>query len=72
VRHAVLSDEEVSSQRDCLTTKSTRAEAVLARGTRNRPSEDGVGVSLPYADHYFMEALFRVLKPAEISRAIGL
>ncbi|MCS7484251.1 glycoside hydrolase family 88 protein [Umezawaea endophytica] len=58
--------------RDCLTKKSTRAEAVLARGTRNRPSEDGVEVSLPYADYYFMEALLRVLKPAEISRAIGL
>jgi unsaturated chondroitin disaccharide hydrolase len=58
--------------KDCLTKKSTRAEAILARGTRNRPSEDGVEVSLPYGDYYFMEAILRVLKPAEVSRAIGL
>jgi unsaturated chondroitin disaccharide hydrolase len=56
----------------CLTTKSTRADAVLARGTRNRPSEDGVEVSLPYGDYYLIEALMRVLRPADVSRAIGL
>lgn len=56
----------------CLTSTSTRAEAVLARGTRNRPSEDGIEVSLPYADYYLLEALMRVLRPQDISKAIGL
>lgn len=56
----------------CLTTRSARAEAIMARGTRNRPSEDGVEVSLPYGDYYLMEAILRVLKPAQIARAIGL
>ncbi|MFS8099539.1 glycoside hydrolase family 88 protein [Lentzea alba] len=56
----------------CLTTKSTRAEAIMARGTRNRPSEDGVEISLPYGDYYLFEAILRVLKPAQISKAIGL
>jgi unsaturated chondroitin disaccharide hydrolase len=56
----------------CLTTKSARAEAIMARGTRNRPSEDGVEVSLPYGDYYLYEAILRVLKPAQIARAIGL
>jgi unsaturated chondroitin disaccharide hydrolase len=56
----------------CLTTKSTRAEAILARGTRNRPSEDGVEVSLPYGDYYLYEAVLRVLKPTQIAKAIGL
>ncbi|MDX3661052.1 glycoside hydrolase family 88 protein [Streptomyces sp. ID05-26A] len=56
----------------CLTTRSTRAEAILARGTRNRPSEDGVEVSLPYGDYYLYEAILRVLKPAQIAKAIGL
>ncbi|MFD9706242.1 glycoside hydrolase family 88 protein [Lentzea sp. NPDC059081] len=56
----------------CLTTRSTRAEAVLARGTRNRPAEDGVEVSLPYGDYYLFEAILRVLKPAQLAEAIGL
>ncbi|MGW6447649.1 glycoside hydrolase family 88 protein [Lentzea sp. NPDC055074] len=56
----------------CLTTRSTRAEAILARGTRNRPSEDGVEISLPYGDYYLYEAILRVLKPAQIAKAIGL
>jgi unsaturated chondroitin disaccharide hydrolase len=56
----------------CLTTKSARAEAIMARGTRNRPSEDGVEVSLPYGDYYLFEAILRVLKPAQIAKAIGL
>ncbi|SER60278.1 unsaturated chondroitin disaccharide hydrolase [Lentzea xinjiangensis] len=56
----------------CLTTASARAEAVLARGTRNRPAEDGVEVSLPYGDYYLFEAILRVLKPAQIAKAIGL
>jgi unsaturated chondroitin disaccharide hydrolase len=56
----------------CLTDRSPRAEAVLARGTRNRPAEGGVEVSLPYGDYYFMEALLRLLRPAELARAIGL
>ncbi|MFC3895155.1 glucuronyl hydrolase [Lentzea rhizosphaerae] len=56
----------------CLTTRSARAEAIMARGTRNRPSEDGVEVSLPYGDYYLFEAILRVLKPAQIAKAIGL
>lgn len=56
----------------CLTTRSTRAEAIMARGTRNRPAEDGVEVSLPYGDYYLFEAILRVLKPAQIAKAIGL
>lgn len=56
----------------CLTTKSARAEAILARGTRNRPSEDGVEVSLPYGDYYLFEAILRVLKPTQLAKAIGL
>ncbi|MEU3644364.1 glycoside hydrolase family 88 protein [Lentzea sp. NPDC034063] len=56
----------------CLTTRSTRAEAILARGTRNRPSEDGVEISLPYGDYYLYEAILRVLKPTQIAKAIGL
>jgi unsaturated chondroitin disaccharide hydrolase len=56
----------------CLTTRSTRAEAIMARGTRNRPAEDGVEVSLPYGDYYLIEAILRVLKPAQIAKAIGL
>ncbi|WP_439659810.1 glycoside hydrolase family 88 protein [Lentzea sp. HUAS TT2] len=56
----------------CLTTKSTRAEAIMARGTRNRPSEDGVEVSLPYGDYYLYEAILRVLKPTQIAKAIAL
>ncbi|KJK33631.1 glucuronyl hydrolase [Lentzea aerocolonigenes] len=56
----------------CLTKNSTRAEAILARGTRNRPSEDGVEVSLPYGDYYLYEAILRVLKPTQIAKAIGL
>ncbi|MEU7479714.1 glucuronyl hydrolase [Lentzea sp. NPDC042327] len=58
--------------RTCLTSQSSRAEAVLARGTRNRPSEDGVEVSLPYGDYYLFEAILRVLRPAQIAKAIGL
>ncbi len=58
--------------RTCLTTGSTRAEAIMARGTRNRPAEDGVEVSLPYGDYYLVEAILRVLEPARIAKAIGL
>jgi unsaturated chondroitin disaccharide hydrolase len=56
----------------CLTTRSTRADAVVARCTRNRPAEDGIEISLPYADYYLMEGLMRLLRPADIARAIGL
>jgi unsaturated chondroitin disaccharide hydrolase len=56
----------------CLTSKSTRADAILARATRNRHSEDGVEVSVPYGDYYLMEGILRVLKPQEVSKAIGL
>ncbi|GAA0606088.1 glycoside hydrolase family 88 protein [Kutzneria viridogrisea] len=58
--------------RTCLTTRSTRAEAVLARGTRNRPSEDGVEISLPYGDYYLMEGLLRVLRPDQVAKALDL
>jgi unsaturated chondroitin disaccharide hydrolase len=56
----------------CLTTHSTRADAVLARCTRNRPAEDGVEVSVPYGDYYLMEGLLRVLRPQQLAKAIGL
>lgn len=58
--------------RTCLTSASTRHEAVPARGTRDRPAEIGVEVPLPYGDYYFVEALLRVLKPQAVARAIGL
>jgi unsaturated chondroitin disaccharide hydrolase len=58
--------------RTCLTTRAEKHEAVLARGTRNRRTETGIEVSLPYGDYYLMEALLRVLKPRELGRAIGL
>lgn len=56
----------------CLTTKSTRADAIVARCTRNRPSEDGIEISVPYGDYYLLEALLRVLRPAQLAAAIGL
>ncbi|MER5795825.1 glucuronyl hydrolase [Streptomyces sp. NPDC001980] len=56
----------------CLTTHSTRAEAVVARCTRNRPAEDGIEISLPYADYYLLEAILRVLRPHDLDRAIDL
>ncbi|QOV39971.1 glycoside hydrolase family 88 protein [Streptomyces ferrugineus] len=56
----------------CLTRNSTRADAVVARCTRNRPSEDGVEISLPYADYYLLEGILRVLRPKDVDRAIDL
>jgi unsaturated chondroitin disaccharide hydrolase len=56
----------------CLTVKSCRAEAILARATSGRPQERGIEVSLPYGDYYFMEALLRQLRPAELAQAIDL
>ncbi|MFI9243625.1 glycoside hydrolase family 88 protein [Streptomyces sp. NPDC053086] len=56
----------------CLTRNSTRAEAVVARCTRNRPAEDGIEISLPYADYYLLEGILRVLRLAEVDRAIDL
>ncbi|MFJ6084944.1 glycoside hydrolase family 88 protein [Streptomyces sp. NPDC092369] len=56
----------------CLTRNSTRADAVVARCTRNRPAEDGIEVSLPYADYYLLEGILRVLRPADVDRAIDL
>ncbi|WP_273936959.1 glycoside hydrolase family 88 protein [Kutzneria chonburiensis] len=58
--------------RSCLTTKSARADAVLARGTRNRPAEDGIEIGLPYADYYLMEAILRVLRPDRAKLALDL
>ncbi|MER7935255.1 MULTISPECIES: glucuronyl hydrolase [unclassified Streptomyces] len=56
----------------CLTRASGRADAVVARCTRNRPAEDGIEVSLPYADYYLLEGINRVLHPEALDRAIGL
>ncbi|MEU3527587.1 hypothetical protein AB0E62_27575 [Streptomyces sp. NPDC038707] len=56
----------------CLTRNSARAEAVVARCTRNRPAEDGIEISLPYADYYLLEGMLRVLRPADVDRAIDL
>ncbi|MGW2463968.1 glycoside hydrolase family 88 protein [Streptomyces sp. NPDC001761] len=56
----------------CLTRNSARADAVVARCTRNRPAEDGIEVSLPYADYYFLEGILRVLRPDAVDRAIDL
>ncbi len=56
----------------CLTVRSARAEAVVARCTRNRPAEDGIEISLPYADYYLLEGILRVLRPADVDRAIDL
>ena len=56
----------------CLTTKSARADAIVSRGTRNRPAEDGVEIGLPYADYYLMEAILRVLRPDRIGVALDI
>ncbi|MEU7301385.1 glucuronyl hydrolase [Streptomyces sp. NPDC007206] len=56
----------------CLTRNSTRAQAIVARCTRNRPAEDGVEISLPYADYYLLEGILRVLRPQDVDRAIDL
>jgi unsaturated chondroitin disaccharide hydrolase len=56
----------------CLTRNSTRAQAIIARCTRNRPAEDGVEISLPYADYYLLEGILRVLRPQDVDRAIDL
>ncbi|MEV6053676.1 glycoside hydrolase family 88 protein [Streptomyces sp. NPDC052107] len=56
----------------CLTKNSARAEAIVARCTRNRPAEDGIEVSLPYADYYLLEGILRVLQPQDVDRAIDL
>ncbi|WP_206796807.1 glycoside hydrolase family 88 protein [Amycolatopsis sp. MtRt-6] len=58
--------------RTCLTTNSARAEASVARCTRHRPAEDGIEVSLPYADYYLLEAILRVLDRPKADRAIDL
>ncbi|MET7913781.1 glycoside hydrolase family 88 protein [Streptomyces avermitilis] len=58
--------------RTCLTDKSARAEAVVARCTRNRPAEDGIEISLPYADYYLLEGILRVLQPRDADRALDL
>ncbi|MGW1160325.1 glycoside hydrolase family 88 protein [Streptomyces sp. NPDC002519] len=56
----------------CLTRRSARAEAIVARCTRNRPAEDGIEISLPYADYYLLEGILRVLQPQDVDRAIDL
>ncbi|WP_174864554.1 glycoside hydrolase family 88 protein [Streptomyces spinoverrucosus] len=58
--------------RTCLTRKSPRGEAVVARCTRNRPAEDGIEISLPYADYYLLEGILQVLRPQDVDRAIDL
>ncbi|MGW3146999.1 glycoside hydrolase family 88 protein [Streptomyces sp. NPDC001177] len=62
----------VALSQTCLTRKSSRAEAVVARCTRNRPDEDGIEISLPYADYYLLEGILRVLKPHDVDRVIDL
>lgn len=62
----------VALSQTCLTRKSSRAEAVVARCTRNRPAEDGIEISLPYADYYLLEGILRVLDPHDVDRAIDL
>ncbi|MFF7856305.1 hypothetical protein [Streptomyces sp. NPDC007904] len=49
-----------------------RAQVVVARCTRNRPAEDGIEISLPYADYYLLEGILRVLRPRDVDRAIDL
>ncbi|MEU7424844.1 glucuronyl hydrolase [Streptomyces sp. NPDC040750] len=56
----------------CLTRTSARTEAVVARCTRNRPAEDGIEISLPYADYYLLEGILRVLRPRDVDRAVDL
>ncbi|AZQ32402.1 glucuronyl hydrolase [Streptomyces cyaneochromogenes] len=56
----------------CLTRNSTRADGAVARCTRHRPNEDGVEISLPYADYYLLEGILRVLQPQDVDRAIDL
>ncbi|MGI5423621.1 glycoside hydrolase family 88 protein [Streptomyces sp. CA-179760] len=56
----------------CLTRNSARAGAVVARCTRHRPNEDGIEISLPYADYYLLEGILRVLRPQDVDRAIDL
>jgi unsaturated chondroitin disaccharide hydrolase len=56
----------------CLTKNSARADAVVARCTRNRPAEDGIEISLPYADYYLLEGILRLLQPQDVDRAIDL
>ncbi|MFD0392465.1 hypothetical protein ACFQ3Z_05295 [Streptomyces nogalater] len=34
--------------------------------------EDGIEISLPYADYYLLEGILRVLRPADVDRAIDL
>jgi len=55
----------------CLTVHSSRAEGVLGRVTQNRPEELGIEVCTPYGDYYLMEALLRLLRPDDLSRALG-
>ncbi|WP_316754528.1 hypothetical protein [Streptomyces herbicida] len=62
----------VALSQTCLTRKSSRAEAVVARCTRNRPDEDGIEISLPYTDYYLLEGILRVLKPHDVDRVIDL
>ncbi|OIK00962.1 glucuronyl hydrolase [Streptomyces sp. MUSC 14] len=56
----------------CLTARSTRAQAVVARCTRNRPAGDGTEISLPYADYYLLEGILRELQPKDVDRAVDL
>ncbi|MEV5847429.1 glycoside hydrolase family 88 protein [Streptomyces sp. NPDC051985] len=61
-----------SLARTCLTRASARADAAVARCTRNRPAEDGIEVSLPYADYYLLEGILRILNPHDLDHAIDL
>ncbi|MGH8886268.1 MAG: glycoside hydrolase family 88 protein [Egibacteraceae bacterium] len=47
-------------------------EAILLHGTGNKPGNADIDVSLIYGDHYFVEALMRLLHFDQTARAIGL
>jgi unsaturated chondroitin disaccharide hydrolase len=47
-------------------------EGILLHATGAKPLGREIDVSLTYGDYYFVEALLRVLKPAELGQAIGL
>ncbi|MFJ4525524.1 hypothetical protein ACIP4Y_31985 [Streptomyces sp. NPDC088810] len=38
----------------------------MARCTRNRPADDGIEISLPYAGCYLLEGILRVLRHEDV------
>ena len=47
----------------CLTRGRSAEQGVLLHGTVDRPRDSAVDVSIVYGDHYFVEALTKVLRP---------